>query len=641
MSLPPIWDDTFTAYAGMNQNNVTDPTHSIRSIQPLSHTKSTTSTSNNTDLSGTRFAHIGHRPDADYELANVLGSGGMGIVYRAHQHNLKRNVALKLQTNDTHTSTGRQQQFIAEATLTGELDHPHIVPIYEIGHTTGDMLFFSMQEIDGVSWRNYLTDHSVTEHEHWDIFEKVAQTIAYAHDQGVVHCDLKPANIMIGKHGQVFVVDWGLAIRWSADTKRPLTPGGIGGTPAYMAPEQAAHDISRISPATDIYLLGGLLFQLCTGKPPHSAKDSRECLTHALDNILTKHNKNTHPLLACALRALNTQPEKRYATVQALLNDFQAVRHRQAAQEILQKAQTLCQQPSHEHFQHALLLTDEAQRIAPYSDIESTLKELTERYANWAHKQGDWSIVKELLHHNSDHPTFQQACDNLNQQQQRLQRLSSRRKWAAVAGFIGIVLIATSWRYFHLGRQQAEQAVYELVQATEEAQSATEKSRKTTRTALRSQARSALTLAHDHTIIGDTAEAQTLLHSIHPDEREWGWRYLHRRSLHWGLALYTPGLTAYQIATDDSGKYIFVGNVEGLYVYHQERAEPVRFFAIGFTPWIAYKDDTVYCGSKQGVWKINNWLHNEPELIHQLHQGAPSFGTITENNAILTGSKKK
>lgn len=225
-----------------------------------------------------------------FERHSVLGEGGMGTVHLAFDHLILREVALKTLRDDLSDSEDLQQHFIQEAQLTGQLDHPNILPVYELRtRSDGGAPSVIMRYVDGETYselveRLHASPTDAQLHETLQVFLKVCDAMSFAHERGVVHCDLKPENIMVGKHGQVYVMDWGVAFLREGEQLSPRGTGSdgtslrsrglrhspLGGTLGYMAPEQLAGDRSAINATTDIYGLGGILCVLLTGKPPRT-----------------------------------------------------------------------------------------------------------------------------------------------------------------------------------------------------------------------------------------------------------------------------------------------------------------------------------------------------------------------------------
>ncbi len=252
--------------------------------------------------------------NADYDLLEMLGEGGMGMVYAARQASVDRTVAVKMLKTDTAADQVQRHKFLAEAVVTGDLEHPNIVPIYDLGMNDEGALFYSMKRVQGTPWMDVVHEKSL--HENIEILMKVADAMAFAHSRGVIHRDLKPENVMLGGYGEVLVMDWGLAIATSqarqAGGLKPST--SMGGTPAYMAPEMAAGPFERISMLSDVYLLGAMLYEVVTGRPPHTGKDVMKCLFAAAKNDIqpTEHEGE---LIDIARKAMATNPKDRYGSV--------------------------------------------------------------------------------------------------------------------------------------------------------------------------------------------------------------------------------------------------------------------------------------------------------------------------------------
>lgn len=269
----------------------------------------------------------GDSATADYDLTGFLGQGGMGVVLKARQRAIGRDVALKMvqpAKGDSKASTiAQQKKFFYEAQITGKLDHPNIVPIYELG-ISNDILFYSMKMIIGTEWKDVIKSSS--REENLDTLEKVADAMAFAHEKGVIHRDLKPENVMLGPFGEVLVTDWGCAVDLSRNEK--FTGAG---SPPWMAPEMAAHDLDLIGPRSDIYLLGAMLYQVIAGYPPHPGQTVFECIRAAAKNTILPLEIED-PLLDIAYRAMETEPSERYASVE----DMQAAirEYRQHAESI-------------------------------------------------------------------------------------------------------------------------------------------------------------------------------------------------------------------------------------------------------------------------------------------------------------------
>jgi len=211
----------------------------------------------------------------EYELIDEIARGGMGVVYKARHRQLNRVVALKMILSGQLASDDDVERFHREAQAAANLDHPGIVPIYEIGQCDGRH-FFSMKMIEGGSFSQHLESIAQDRRSVVRLIEKIARAVHYAHQRGVLHRDLKPANILLDDSGQPLITDFGLAKQVEGDSNLTQS-GAIVGTPAYMPPEQAAAE-KDITTAVDIYSIGAILYQALCGRTPHQAKSPFEML---------------------------------------------------------------------------------------------------------------------------------------------------------------------------------------------------------------------------------------------------------------------------------------------------------------------------------------------------------------------------
>jgi serine/threonine protein kinase len=251
--------------------------------------------------------------DADYLLGELLGAGGMGEVYSATQVSLERTVAVKVLRSELLDEQRSRDAFFAEAFVTAELDHPNTPPVYEIGMTDTGAPFYAMKVVRGHKWSNLLATQSVVQNV--QVLLMVCDVVAYAHDKGVIHRDLKPENVMIGPYGEVLLMDWGLAASAGNAKAQRLCPETMcSGTPAYMAPEVANCELSRIGTASDLYLLGGILYEIVTGLAPHGGATVIECIKAAQNNELQATDQSCE-LLDIARQALHTEPAQRQVSV--------------------------------------------------------------------------------------------------------------------------------------------------------------------------------------------------------------------------------------------------------------------------------------------------------------------------------------
>jgi WD40 repeat protein/tetratricopeptide (TPR) repeat protein len=252
----------------------------------------------------------------DYQILREIARGGMGVVFHARQISLNRLVALKMILAGQLAHETDVQRFTTEAEAAAHLDHPGIVPIFEIGQHEGQH-YFSMGFVEGQSLAQSLADGSLPPRAAAALMAKVAEAIEYAHRRGVIHRDLKPANILIDAHGNPRVTDFGLAKKVQGDSG--LTGSGqIMGTPSYMPPEQAGGPRGAVGPAADVYALGATLYALVTGRPPFQAATAMDTVLMVLgeEPVPPRRLNGSVPvdLETICLKCLQKEPGKRYAS---------------------------------------------------------------------------------------------------------------------------------------------------------------------------------------------------------------------------------------------------------------------------------------------------------------------------------------
>jgi serine/threonine protein kinase len=299
----------------------------------------------------------GMTPGDRFDVQQVLAQGGLGVVFLARDREIDRTVALKQIKSQWADDADARARFLLEARVTGRLEHPGVAPVYALGADETGRPFYAMRLIRGESLLEVIDrfhrglsyrDHGKRMSELRKLllrFLDVCNAIDYAHSKGVIHRDVKPSNIMLGKYGETLVVDWGLAKVIGSDEDVALTtrmaPEAMGeggaastrlgtaiGTPAYMSPEQAAGRVHELGPATDVYSLGATLFHLLTGNLPHAVEEDVGVMMSKIEHGPVRRPRQDapwlpRPLESICLKALAPSPAKRYVSARALADDIQ------------------------------------------------------------------------------------------------------------------------------------------------------------------------------------------------------------------------------------------------------------------------------------------------------------------------------
>ncbi len=281
------------------------------------------------------------------EVVSTVGAGGMSEIHRVYHQVLRQASAMKSLRGELASSS--RMRLIEEAQITGQLDHPNIPPVHDLWLDASGAPHFTMKLVHGQTLTRHLEalgDPKLRSDEQLadllQVFIKVCDAISFAHSRGVVHRDLKPDNVMVGSHGQVYVVDWGCALLLAGprtpdavsiardpelDSLDP--PGAVVGTYSYMAPEQASAMTAAIDELTDVYLLGGVLYEILTGQAPHRGIHHADTIRRAIEGIVEEPQRvagevRLPPVLcAIAMRALRARPAERFPSVEALKTEIE------------------------------------------------------------------------------------------------------------------------------------------------------------------------------------------------------------------------------------------------------------------------------------------------------------------------------
>jgi serine/threonine protein kinase/tetratricopeptide (TPR) repeat protein len=261
----------------------------------------------------------------DYELVDVIGRGAQGVVYRARQKSLNRTVALKVIGLGHWASDAHLKRFRREAESAASLDHSGIVPIYEVGERDGSC-YFSMKLVEGGQLDEVIRHEPMPIRQAVELIAKIARTVHYAHEHGILHRDIKPGNILLDEKGEPHLTDFGLARLIQTESTVTRTQEVLG-TPSYMAPEQAVGNNPAVSAATDVYEIGAVLYHLLTGQPPFAGGTTYETIKLLLDTEPRQprllNTKIDRDLSTICLKCLEKDPKRRYSSALALAEDLE------------------------------------------------------------------------------------------------------------------------------------------------------------------------------------------------------------------------------------------------------------------------------------------------------------------------------
>ena len=261
----------------------------------------------------------------DYELLEQIGRGGQGVVFRARQKSLNRTVALKIIGLGQWATKAHLKRFRLEAEAAARLEHPGIVPIHEVGERDGSC-YFSMKFVEGGQLDEVAKREPMPIRQAVELIAKVARTVHYAHEHGILHRDIKPGNILLDAKGEPHLTDFGLARLVESESSVTHTLDVLG-TPSYMAPEQAVGNNAAVSSVTDVYGLGAVLYQLLTGQPPFAGGTTYETIKLLLDTEPRQprllNPKIDRDLSTICLKCLEKDPKRRYSSALALAEDLE------------------------------------------------------------------------------------------------------------------------------------------------------------------------------------------------------------------------------------------------------------------------------------------------------------------------------
>jgi serine/threonine protein kinase len=423
--------------------------------------------------------------NADFVLQKLIGKGGQGEVWEAWQSSLRRLVAVKC------LMSGDISEFLQEAYTSGELDHPNIVPVYDLGRIYDgekEQPLLAMKKVQGSPWNELLKADRKDEElkkeafliKHLRILVDVCNAVAYAHSKGIIHRDLKPSQVMVGQFGEVFLMDWGLAVYVESDmsdiSSESLpkfstlkTASNRCGSPAYMAPEQTMETTTELGFWTDIYLLGAILFELAVGKPPHASETAEGAYFMAVLNefcdIPDDIPGDIHRLM---FNSLSTDPVDRPESATAFrdaLEDYLSGASRQReSREMVEVVKMSLAEVDLESldYGHVAQLTQRLSRALQLwpenSEAEEVRQRLLGRHAQLAFEAGDLQLAYSLAGSLADDLERMNLLREIGNERKKKERVQRQRRVLMIASQILtlIVLIGSAFYYVREARAETE-----------------------------------------------------------------------------------------------------------------------------------------------------------------------------------------
>jgi serine/threonine protein kinase len=431
-----------------------------------------------------RLAEREDRPD--YVLTRLIGEGGQGQVWRAWQTSLGREVAVK------RLMVGDSEEFLREAHASAILEHPNIVPVYDLGRVRdqhGEHPVLAMKLARGAPWDQLIkmgrasSDFTLDAFlaKHLPILIDVCDATGFAHSKGIIHRDLKPRQVIVGKYGEAYLMDWGMAVAVADDAEgetdtiarkgppQPLrrhtleTATNQCGTPAYMAPEQTTESVECLGFHTDIYLLGAILWELLTGDPPHVSNDPAESFELARKNVIVSLAPSGAPeeLVRAALRAMEANPEARFPSVAefrgVLASHLSGADRREESRQIAAEVAAEAGKEGSDALGHEALLTlghklDRALRLWPDNPEALLWRErVSESHIRRAVASGDLGFAEAMTNQLPESSASRpELLRQIAVQRARIERHSSQRR-VALASCLGLLLVLVAgaiWLYF-------------------------------------------------------------------------------------------------------------------------------------------------------------------------------------------------
>lgn len=577
-----LWDETTRIIRGVWQSTASDDPGQDRTIRPpQAAVPADPGTTLKTRLLKPPLAGF-DLANADYDLLEVVGQGGMGVVYEARQVSIRRSVAVKILRPEAAEDPHNRASFLSEAVVTGNLDHPNIVPVHELAQDRDGRLFFVMKRICGTAWRASIRSRPLEEN--LDILFRVMDAVAFAHSRGVIHLDLKPENVMLGDFGEVILTDWGVAVVLEGNPHLDLPPHtpSLGGTPSYMAPEMARGELDRLGVHTDIYLLGGLLFEIITGLRPHGGHTVAECLVEAALNRI-QPSPQRGELLDIAGTAMATRPRRRFRSVAAFR---QALKHYLSHSESLalnrravSDLQSADLSKSYDDFSLAVFGFRQALKVWPdNTEARENLSRASLVYAECARDRGDLDLALDQLDTGDPrHADLRARVEEIRRDRAaRKHRVKVLSRLTAALAAVVFVVLCVAFFWIRLEREGAVEA--RNAEAFQRSAAEAERDR-----AQRELYRSGIREADRLSAGGRSADALEVLRELPTRFRGWEYGHLEVRCRQVEAAcrcvLKGHGAAVLGLAFSPDGKRVFSGSDDGsLRVWDPEIGRAVRTF---------------------------------------------------------------
>jgi len=426
-----------------------------------------------------------------FSLEQVIARGGQGEIWRAVQLNLDRVVAVKRVRSSAYDELTAEEvrqveaAFHKEAVVTGRLDHPTIVPVYDLQTDEDGRPLLAMKLVRGTEWRPMLhADRQTLPYaeylaKHLPYLVSVAQAVAFAHSRGVIHRDLKPRQVMIGQYGEVFLMDWGLAVVMpdsnptASSATRPfagvLKATNPAGTTGYMAPEQTEFNPSRLGPWTDVYLLGGTLYHVLTGTSPHAVGTPRECFEHARKGLIiplaerapgVAIPRKVADLCTAALSPeIGGRPASALAFAEALQNYLSGASKREESLRITEEAIATLETSrslSYLELAHADSLLATALTLAPENHRAAEQRQiLLEQFARNAIAHNDLGLARAQAEQLAGEAVKSALFNEISEAEATHRRHAQQRRLAILSCFLLVVVVGWLGRTFVVNMTEA------------------------------------------------------------------------------------------------------------------------------------------------------------------------------------------